>query len=142
MKLNKSMLVVVAMMVGAFGATGCNRASDVSGEAVAPEENAAEAPVEDEKANDNALPGAETRHSVTIRYYAPYAPPAVRYERPGRAPSSRHFWTPGYYRWNGRQHVWYNGRWEGRRHGHEYIGPRWVNVRGRWEYIPGHWVRR
>ena len=44
MKLNGKMLVVVAMMVGAVGATGCNKMPAADDNAVAPEENPASAP--------------------------------------------------------------------------------------------------
>jgi len=60
----------------------------------------------------------------------------------GIAPSARHFWAPGYYRYNGREHVWVGGRWELRRDGFEFIGPHWVRRFGRFEYIPGRWIRR
>jgi hypothetical protein len=135
MKLNGSKLVAVAMVVGALGAMGC-KSNVMTTDDVAPEDNAASAPV-----NDSA---SEATSSLwgNRRYYSPYAPPAARVEVRTRAPSERHFWTPGYHRWDGRRHVWYDGRWTERRGGYEYIGPRWVNSYGRWEYIPGHWQRR
>jgi hypothetical protein len=128
------------MMVGSMAAIGCNSPNAQSNDPVAPEETAASAPV-DQASTANASPGFEKDERI-FHYYAPHAPPAVRFENRGRAPSERHFWAPGYYRWNGREHVWYNGRWEARREGYEYVSPRWVNRYGRWEYIPGHWARR
>jgi hypothetical protein len=119
--------------------TGCSKPSEQSSEPVAPEQTVADSPVEEDTSNA-ATPGVE-KDERRYHYYAPYGPPAHRYEDRGRAPSERHFWAPGYYRWNGREHVWYNGRWEHRREGYEYRGPRWVNTRGRWEYNPGLWVR-
>ena len=144
MNLNGKTMAAVAMMVGLLGATGCNALNSASADPIAPEENAASAPVENENGTEaSATPGVENYHYYgRTRYYAPHAPPATRYERVGRSPSSRHFWVAGYYRWNGRQHVWYPGRWEVRRSGYEYVGPRWVFAFNRWEYIPGHWVRR
>jgi WXXGXW repeat (2 copies) len=107
---------------------------------VLPEETAATATVDSGKANA-ANAGVE-QDAVRFHYYAPHAPPALRFEVRGRAPSERHFWAPGYWRWNGREHVWMGGRWELRRDGYEYMGPRWFHRAGRWEYLPGHWVRR
>ena len=148
MKLNGSMLVAVVTMVGSMAlATGCNQASDA--QPVAPEESVQGAPVENETAgtastesDTNALRFGFTHYAGRSHYYAPHAPPAARFEVRGVAPSARHFWAPGYYRWNGRQHVWYGGRWEVRRNGYEYVSPRWIVVNGRYEYIPGHWARR
>ncbi|MFT3769484.1 MAG: YXWGXW repeat-containing protein [Minicystis sp.] len=112
MKLNGKILVTVAMMVGSMAAaTGCNAPAGADSNAVAPEETAASAPVEE----SNTTAGFEqnsVRYHWGVRYYAPHAPPAARHETYGRAPSARHFWAPGYYRWNGRQHVWVAGRWE------------------------------
>lgn len=158
-------LAAVVMVIGATTAVGCNRASNqaVEGaEAVAPIENPASAPVVEETAKDGAKDEAATKAASTTkpgfeqnsrrfgvsarvggpRYYAPHAPPAPRYERRGVAPSHRHFWAPGYYRWSGRQHVWVGGRWEQNRPHHVYVGPRWSQHRSRWQYVPGHWVRR
>jgi hypothetical protein len=104
--------------------------------AVAPEETAATAPVQNTAAND------VEKDFFGIRFYAPMAPPALRFEVRGVAPSERHFWAPGFYRWNGREHVWVGGRWELRRDGFEFVGPHWVRRFGRYEYIPGHWLRR
>ena len=136
MKLDGKILVVVAMTIGAIGATGCNRSS-AQDDAVAPEESVANAPVEE----TSATPGAE-QDSLRFHYYAPRQPPAARHENPGRAPSARHFWASGYWRWNGHQHVWVAGRWEPRRDRYEYVGPRWERHQARWAYVPGHWVRR
>lgn len=132
MKLNGSLMVAVAMLVGALAVTGCSKPSN---EPVAPEDDAVTAPVD-----DNATPGFE-QDARRIHYYGPHAPPAARYESPGRAPSNRHFWSPGYHRWSGREYTWYPGRWYERRDRYEYVSPHWENRYGRWEYIPGHWAR-
>ena len=140
MKLNGSMLVAVTMMVGALAATGCSKPSaDASADAVAPEESVADAPVKDEAANA-LTPGVE-QDARGFHYFAPHGPPAARFEERGRAPSERHFWAPGYYRWNGHEHTWYGGRWEQRREGYDYMSPRWENVHSRWAYRPGYWHR-
>src|SRR5262245_36399397 len=116
MKLNGKILVTVAMMVGSAAmATGCARSNDA--QPVAPEESVQNAPVENESAttesadtNANALRigfgFGFNRGFGRTHYYAPYAPPAARYEVRGVAPSARHFWAPGYYRWDGRRYMW------------------------------------
>ena len=148
MKLNGKVMVAVAMILGSLAAIGCNAPANLTDGAVAPEETPATAPVvKDSAAQPAQTPGVEQDALRFFghfgpRYYAPYAPPAVRYENPGRAPSARHFWAPGYWRWNGREHVWFGGRWEVRRDGVEYVGPRWEHRLGRFEYLPGRWVRR
>jgi hypothetical protein len=51
--------------------------------------------------NDEAstLPASTTegteQDSVLFRVDVPFAPPAVRFENPGRPPSARHFWVNG-----------------------------------------------
>jgi hypothetical protein len=152
MKAMSNVLVVVAMMLGATAAIGCNNASDQGSSALAPVETPAAAPVVDEGAKDDtasaASPGFEqnsVRFAINVggpRYYAPHAPPAARFEHRGVAPSARHFWAPGYYRWSGREHVWVGGRWELHRPHHVYIAPRWIAAGPRYQYVPGHWVRR
>jgi hypothetical protein len=146
MKLNGKVLVAMAMVVGALGATGCNKLSNADSGAVAPEDNPATATtVDDEKAASPEGVAADSYwFSVYTgpRYYAPREPPAVRVETRGRAPSERHFWRSGYWRWSGHDYAWMGGRWEPRRDHYEYVNSHWVNRYGRWEYVPGHWVRR
>ena len=139
MKLNGRMMVAVVMMVGSLAATGCNTASAQDSGPVAPEETAVTAPVDNGTTSTTA--GVE-QDERGFRYFAPHAPPAARVEFRGVAPSARHFWAPGYYRYNGREHVWVGGRWELRRDGFEYARPHWVHRLGRFEYLPGRWVRR
>ena len=144
MNLNGKMMMALVMMVGSLAATGCSTASAQDAGPVAPEETAATAPVATDTATATA---ANTPHGIEkderhFHYYAPFAPPAARFESRGRAPSERHFWAPGYYRYNGREHVWIGGRWEMRREGLEFVAPHWVRRFGRWEYLPGRWVRR
>jgi hypothetical protein len=140
MKLNGKMMMAMVMVVGSLAATGCSTASADDTGAVAPEETAATAPVES-ATGAGASNGVE-KDAFGFRYYAPFAPPAARFEVRGMAPSARHFWAPGYYRYNGREHVWMGGRWELRREGFEFAAPHWVRRFGRHEYIPGRWVRR
>jgi hypothetical protein len=165
MKAISKALVVAVMVLGATAATGCNRA-DKDGEAVAPVETPATAPVvEESAAKDDAAtkaaddkPGFE-QNAVRFgarfgtprpygphygqRYYAPHAPPMARVEYRGVAPSARHFWAPGYWRWSGREYAWVGGRWEYNRPGYVYVQPTWHRHHAaRYEYVPGHWVRR
>jgi hypothetical protein len=104
MKLNGKAMVAVAMMVGVLGAAGCAKQDAQDTGLVAPEETAATATVEGATGNAGVEQDARFFH-----YYAPKAPPALRFEVRGRAPSERHFWAPGYWRWNGREHVWFGG---------------------------------
>jgi hypothetical protein len=144
MKQLGKMMVVVAMMVSSVAAIGCSKPDAVGATdmgPVAPEETAATAPVEGQGTASNASPGVE-QDARFVHYYARVAPPPARFEVRGVAPSARHFWAPGYFRWNGREHVWVGGRWELRRPGLEFVGPRWIVGSGaRFEFIPGHWVR-
>ena len=137
MKINGKLMVAVVMVVGSLATAGCSKAMAQDAGAVAPEETAATAPVESGADATNAV----EKDSLRIRFYAPFAPPAARFETRGVAPSPRHFWAPGYYRYNGREHVWVAGRWELRRDGFEYVGPHWVRRFGRFEYVPGRWMR-
>jgi len=137
MKLNGKTMVAVAMMLGSLAMAGCSTANADDTGLVAPEETAATAPVE----NAATTAGVE-KDARFFHYYAPHAPPAARFEIRGVAPSARHFWAPGYYRWSGREHVWVGGRWVLRRDGFDFMGPRWVRRSGRFEYLPGRWVRR
>jgi hypothetical protein len=70
------------------------------------------------------------------------APPAPRVEVVGRPPSSRHFWIPGYWAWNGGRHEWVGGRWEVTRAGWGWENPVWVHHDHGWRFAPGHWRRR
>ncbi len=145
-----SVLVAAAMVVGSFAAVGCNRSDTIKDDgnqqeqsAVAPEETPEAASTSESapKTDKDGNPGIE-QDWYGVRYYTRVAPPALRVEVPGVAPSPRHFWTPGYWRWSGREYVWAPGRWVIRREGYNYYGPRWYNVRNRWQYVPGHWYRR
>jgi hypothetical protein len=137
MKLNGKMMVAVAMILGSLATAGCSTAQADDAGLVAPEETAATAPVE----NAAQSAGVE-KDSRFFHFYAPFAPPAARIEIRGDAPSARHFWAPGYYRYNGREHLWVAGRWELRRDGFDFMAPHWVRRARRFEYIPGRWVRR
>jgi hypothetical protein len=146
MKLNGKMMLAVAMMVGSLGAMGCNKSDAGSTDAIAPDDSpeAATAPV---VPDDQSKAGAEAatnwfETNVRVHYYAPRAPPALRVETYGRAPSDRHFWAPGYWHWSGRDYGWRAGSWQVRRDNYNWVGGRWVDRGGRWEWMPGHYYRR
>ncbi len=144
MKLNGSVLLVVAMMAGSLGATGCKKdttSTDQSTDVATPEESPSTAPVSTEAApGGGSAPGVE-QDARGFAYYAPHGPPAARIEERGAARPG-HFWAPGHYGWNGREHVWANGGWYPERPGYAYYGPRWEQRGGRWGYRPGAWHRR
>jgi hypothetical protein len=139
MKLNGKLVVAVAMMVGSLGAVGCKSQSN---EPVAPEEDVASSPTDESAVtNDLSVTVGFENDSVRTRYYAPYAPPAARYEVQTRSPGAGYTWYGGYHRWNGRAYVWYPGNWYANRAGYRYYAPTWRTYRSRYEYIPGHWRR-
>jgi len=136
MKLNASVLIAVAAMVGSLNAIGC-KSNDAGAEAVAPEENPDTAQVSE--STNAANPGTE-QDERGFHYWAPHGPPAARFEERG-AVRAGHFWSPGYYRWSGREHVWYNGGWYPERPGYTYYGPAWRPEGGRYRYYRGYWRR-
>ncbi|HLK68070.1 MAG TPA: hypothetical protein VKU19_31775 [Bryobacteraceae bacterium] len=68
------------------------------------------------------------------------APPHVRVEKRGRAPSPNHVWVSGYHRWDGNAYAWSPGRWEEppRHHAH-WVAHHWVRRQGGYVLIEGHW---
>jgi len=94
-----------------------------------------------------ALSTAEARPEERVRVRVPaatvhirVAPPVVREEVRVAAPSPRHVWVPGYWRWGGRRHVWVSGRWALPPRGyHVWIEPRWVTEGGVYVFHPGYW---
>ena len=73
--------------------------------------------------------------------YVRTAPPPVRYERVGRAPSAKHFYVPGYWKWNNGRHEWISGHWDMKRNGFVYVSPHWDNIGGQWRFQEGYWKR-
>jgi hypothetical protein len=150
MKINRSMLVVVVMMVGALGAMGCkseekqvkdtghNVESTEDSKAATPEDNPAAAPVNEAEATTEA--GIE-KDCGGYRYWVHRGPPAYRVEPVG-AVRAGYFWRPGYYGWSGTDYTWYGGAYYPERVGYRYVTPSWYSVGGRWAYRPGRWYRR
>lgn len=66
-------------------------------------------------------------------------PPAIRVEIIGVAPSPRHVWIEGYWRWDGRW-VWIPGYWVESPHEHsEWERGHWRETRRGWIRIEGRW---
>jgi hypothetical protein len=131
MKLNGKMMVAAAMVAGVLGATGC---SNVVGAGAQQDDTTAEQ-------GESMAQQAASWFGFRVWAGPRYAPPVVRVEYPGYAPSSRHFWVNGHWSYNGREYVWVGGHWDLRRDGFTYVQPHWDNVNGRWTYMPGHFAR-
>jgi hypothetical protein len=147
MKLNVSMLVVAAMMVGSVGAMGCKSEEKITdtgndipvteSTTATPEDNPEAAPVSAD--GKEATPAFE-QDWHNYHYWAYHAPPAARYEvvpvaRPG------YFWRGGYYGWGGRDYTWYPGSYYAERPGYRYYNPSWYRFGNRWGYRHGYWRR-
>jgi hypothetical protein len=77
------------------------------------------------------------RRAVVVRE----APPPVRHEVIGIAPSPQHVWVQGHWEWHNRW-VWVDGYWAvpPRRQG-VWIPGHWEQRRRGWVWIEGHWSR-
>jgi hypothetical protein len=76
------------------------------------------------------------------RVYVSIAPPAPVVEVRAGAPSSRHVWVPGYYRWhrNNRRYVWNRGYWAvPPRHRSYWVPGHWAQSRRGWYWSGGRW---
>lgn len=155
MKIQNTMFAV-AMMIGSFSAIGCARpeksasVEETPAAAAAEPQAAAEAPVTTPAA-PVTIPAKTTAPAPVAQLpapiaqlpapvqYAPYAPPAPRFENPGRAPRADFGFIPGMWRWSGREYTWVPGHWEARRSGYDYQPARWEKVNGRWTQRDGFW---
>jgi hypothetical protein len=67
------------------------------------------------------------------------APPPLREEVIGVAPSPRHIWVPGYWAWHDGW-AWEPGRWALRPyHGAEWHPGHWARHPNGWVWVSGHW---
>jgi hypothetical protein len=69
------------------------------------------------------------------------APPPVRVEVAGVAPSPDAVWVAGYWSWVGGRHEWVGGHWVPGRPGHHWVAHAWVRQGDGWRLRPGHWER-
>lgn len=51
-------------------------------------------------------------------------------------------WSPGYWRWAGRNYVWIDGIWLAERPGYRYTAAHWVGGPRGWVFVPDGWVSR
>jgi hypothetical protein len=163
MKLDKGILVAVAMMVGSMAAVGCKSQTPkpITDEGpLAPV--VLEQPAKAEPAPAQPAPAAQPESAkvavattpktiVDARFQNPTlphlgvaskAPPPLRIESRGRAPSADAFYVPGYWRYSGAQYVWMSGGWDTRRIGYRYAAPRWERTGTRYVFVPGRWTER
>jgi hypothetical protein len=111
MNLNGKSLVAVAMVLGAMATMGCKKPATLAAE---PETAPVAQPTET-TATADAPATTDERTSVSVSAGANRpAPPALRAENPGRAPSARHAWQRGYWRYDlpSTSYVWAPGYWE------------------------------
>ena len=147
----KGMLAALVMAGSAAAMTGCNQSlpstSDSTDVAASTDEGASAA------ADTSNWVSWHTRFTthfaarpvVARTYfrtgYARFAPPRARVEVIGRAPSARHFWAPGYYRFAAGRYNWVGGSWMVRRPGFRYVAGHWDRIGGAYRWIPAHWAR-
>lgn len=68
------------------------------------------------------------------------APPALRREVIGVAPSAQHVWVQGYWTYRSHRWVWMAGHYELRpRAGAAWIPGQWDRTSRGWVWLPGHW---
>ena len=145
MKTNRSAWLVVAMMCGSLLATGCNKGSDAS----APEDvsaAAAESPTAAPEAPAATAAPEQVNAQASAAAQIP-APPALQVESRGKAPSGKHAWQRGYWRYE-RAHtkyVWVPGYWLDQSAFAPFAPPpsrvedRSRAPRGDYYYVAGYW---
>ena len=182
MKSNRSMLAAVVMVVGSFAAMGCNKSAmpGAPGEAATTPAQATPAP-EQPAATPAPAPEPEPVKAATIAPSTPAtspgiltgangirlarpAPPPLRIEVPGMAPSTHHVFRRGFWQYDNTRVVysWVPGYWEDQAVAAPMAPPplRFENpgvapsadysfVRGFWRFdgreyrwTPGHWEAR
>jgi hypothetical protein len=86
------------------------------------------------------LHSADAQARVRVGINVHVAPPPLRHERVVVRPG--HVWTPGYWRWGGRQYVWVNGYSVRARPGYVYRPARWEANGPQWRFHSGYWSHR
>ena len=69
------------------------------------------------------------------------APPEVRFETVGVAPTPGYFWIGGSWFWEGGRYAWHPGYWERPRAGYRWVPHTWHHSGNGWREAPGHWAR-
>src|SRR5262249_34903833 len=142
----------LALSVSAMGCKGKASADDSD---VAPEENPDTAPAVEKPAptkperpvsaeHGGQVAGVEHDAYLRVRLRtdtAPIAPPGLRTEVVPVSPGANYLWTPGYWRWGGREYNWVGGRYVARRQGYYWSRPWWGYHGGRYHYYRGYWRR-
>lgn len=114
MKRMSNVLVAAAMILGTFGMMGCNKPMDITSQ---PETTPAPVVQSDAPAAapQQSAPAAQPEAvSIVASTSARLpAPPALRVENPGPAPSAHHRWMRGYWRYDAPRtvYVWAPGFW-------------------------------
>jgi hypothetical protein len=117
----KTLQVLLAVVTGSVLTSGCINSHRAARPAVV------------------AVPAAAP---TTTRVVVTEAPPAVRQETVGSAPSENHVWVAGYWMRSDNKWVWVPGHWETRpRVGVAWVPGKWdKNPDGQgWVWTPGHW---
>lgn len=94
----------------------------------------------------NALAGALLSFALfspaaeAARVVVKVGPPVARVEVRTAAPSHRHVWVGGYWRWNGNTHAWVAGGWQlPPPHRAVWVDGHWKKSGGGWAWVGGHW---
>lgn len=70
------------------------------------------------------------------------APPPLRYEAIGIAPTPGYFWVGGNWFWERGAYNWHPGYWQAPRPGYRWRPHAWRRAGNAYRMEPGHWVRR
>jgi hypothetical protein len=135
MNFNRIGLVAVAVMMGSLSALGCKSAASlVDGDA------SDETQPADPEAPGGVVDNDDTQVNIP-------APPPVKVEVEGVAPSAHSVWSPGYWRWDTgtTSYAWVGGFWQDRLVVAPYAPPplrvEYVTYRpvGDYFWAPGYW---
>lgn len=70
------------------------------------------------------------------------APPPLRYEAIGIAPTPGYFWIGGNWFWERGAYNWHPGYWQAPRPGYRWAPHTWRRAGNGYRMEPGHWARR
>jgi hypothetical protein len=77
--------------------------------------------------------------ACTRTVYITEDPPPPQVEVKPAAPSARHTWVDGHWKWNGNRYVWVSGHWEKSRGNKTWVAGHWNKTGHGWRWVPGHW---